>query len=269
MAFAVEDTGIGIARDKQKIVFEAFQQADGGTSRKYGGTGLGLAISREIAGLLGGELHLQSEPGVGTHLDPVHPRRIRGPGPRRPCRRCRPPGSGSAEPEETDAGCPGSRPRALRRTLSDDRQGIQPGDRVLLMIEDDESFGRILLGFARERGFKGVVAAGGAQGLELARSIKPDAITLDLRLPDMDGWVVLDQLKHDVRTRHIPVHVISAAGRGAPRPGLRGPGLSAEAGREGGPGGARWGESRGSSSGSSSTCWWWRTTRSSARPSSS
>jgi CheY-like chemotaxis protein len=102
-------------------------------------------------------------------------------------------------------------PQAAAHDAFDDRHSIQPGDRVLLMIEDDEAFGRALLGFARERGFRGVVSSTGAQGLEFARSLRPDAITLDLRLPDMDGWVVLDQLKHDPHTRHIPVHVISAS----------------------------------------------------------
>jgi CheY-like chemotaxis protein/signal transduction histidine kinase len=205
IGFSVVDTGIGIPREKQKIVFEAFQQADGGTSRKYGGTGLGLAISREIAGLLGGELHLQSEPGVGSTLTLYVPAQY--------VARARAVNT-TSQPILDRAALDEARAVAsatlLPQGLSDDRHAIQPGDRVLLIVEDDESFGRILLGFARERGFKGVVAAGGAQGLELARSLNPDAITLDLRLPDMDGWVVLDRLKHDVNTRHIPVHVISA-----------------------------------------------------------
>jgi HAMP domain-containing protein/CheY-like chemotaxis protein len=217
IGFSVIDTGIGIPKDKQKIVFEAFQQADGGTSRKYGGTGLGLSISREIAGLLGGELHLKSEPGAGSAFTLYLPAEY--------MERARP-----ALPALAAASSGASRPpvRALERppappehdvfvlpppsaALSDDRRAIGAGDRVILIVEDDETFGRTLLDFVRENGFRGVVASNGTQALELARALKPDAITLDLRLPDMDGWVLLDQLKHDTDIRHIPVHVISAS----------------------------------------------------------
>jgi HAMP domain-containing protein/CheY-like chemotaxis protein/GAF domain-containing protein len=207
IGFAVSDTGIGIAKDKQRIIFEAFQQADGGTSRKYGGTGLGLAISREIAGLLGGELRVQSEVDAGSAFTLYLP------------------GTFVARPQspltlplrvlEAEADRASQAEAKLLvsawNSLSDDRHAIQPGERVLLIIEDDETFGRTLLECAREHGFRGVVVANGGQGLELARTMQPDAITLDLRLPDMDGWVVLDQLKHGASTRHIPVHVISAS----------------------------------------------------------
>jgi HAMP domain-containing protein/CheY-like chemotaxis protein len=216
IAFSVSDTGIGIPKDKQKIVFEAFQQADGGTSRKYGGTGLGLAISREIAGLLGGELHLKSEVGVGSTFTLFIPaefaERRQGPpslpgGPRGSVARSLDRGP-SHEAPLRDAP---ALPALPSGTLSDDRRAIASGDRVILIIEDDETFGRTLLEFVREQGFRGVVASNGTQALELCRTLKPDAITLDLRLPDMDGWVLLDQLKHDPDTRHVPVHVISAS----------------------------------------------------------
>jgi CheY-like chemotaxis protein/signal transduction histidine kinase len=205
VGFAVSDTGIGIPKDKQRIIFEAFQQADGGTSRKYGGTGLGLSISREIAGLLNGELRVQSEVGVGSVFTLYLPALF--------VPRSRPPVGLPPRLLAADGGGAESVPTltSVRHGLSDDRHAIQPGDRVLLIIEDDEVFGRTLLDCAREHGFRGVVVAGGAAALELARSLQPDAITLDLRLPDMDGWVVLDQLKHGTTTRHIPVHVISAS----------------------------------------------------------
>jgi hypothetical protein len=203
LAFSIIDTGIGIPSDKQRIIFEAFQQADGGTSRKYGGTGLGLSISREIATLLGGELVVESKPDKGSTFTLYLPAEY--------TPRVYPLGG---------AGRPSSPPlvraqaeiirRASDADVADDRTSIAPGDKVLLIVEDDQVFSEALLGVARERGFKGVVAQTGAAGLELARIVKPDAITLDLGLPDMDGWVVLDQLKHDPATRHVPVHILSA-----------------------------------------------------------
>nr|MBA3452365.1 response regulator [Deltaproteobacteria bacterium] len=224
IGFAVTDTGIGIPKDKQRLIFEAFQQADGSTSRKYGGTGLGLAISREIAGLLGGDLRVDSTPGTGStftlFLPTVYKVQAREARERQQQRVAAAAQSvidaaqlsGEAAVTETihiPKEMPAISPVPLTRTVADDYAELEPGDRVLLVIEDDVTFATTLLEMGRSSGFKGVVATSGAQALELARTVKPDAVTLDLRLPDIDGWVLLDRLKHDPSTRHIPVHVIS------------------------------------------------------------
>ncbi len=198
LGFHVTDTGIGLPADKQKIIFEAFHQADTGTARKYGGTGLGLSISRELAWLLGGELRLaMSSPGKGSTFVLYLP--LRAP---ESAAKVPPQGSMPQEtiPQETNSG-----PSAV----ADDRAAIKPGERTLLIIEDDARFAGILLRAARDKGFKGIVAARGDAGLELAGEFKPTAITLDLHLPDMDGWVVLERLKRNPDTRHIPVEIIS------------------------------------------------------------
>ncbi len=209
LAISVTDTGIGIPADKQQIIFEAFQQADGSTSRKFGGTGLGLAISREISRLLGGEIRLLSSPGKGSVFSlyiPQNyvPQKIT----RRPSAAVTENGSGRMplppEPPPTILETP-----KLINEVGDDRDAIQPGDPVLLIVENDLPFAKLVLEIAREKGFKGLVTSLGAAALAMAHEYKPNAITLDICLPDIDGWRVMDRLKNDISLRHIPVCVIS------------------------------------------------------------
>jgi HAMP domain-containing protein/CheY-like chemotaxis protein len=202
VAFAVEDTGIGVAPEKQRLIFEAFQQADAGTSRKYGGTGLGLAISRELAQLLGGEIKLSSVHGKGSTFTLYLPLRYSGTDTVLPARDADP---GVHARDRSVIALPAAR----EEQIADDRDEIQPGDPVVLVIEDDPHYARILLGLARDKGFKGVVANKGALGVALARQYQPAAISLDIFLPDMLGWTVLNQLKLDPATRHIPVQIIT------------------------------------------------------------
>jgi len=203
VAFEVTDSGIGIPAEKQRIIFEAFQQADAGTSRKYGGTGLGLAISRELATLLGGEIQLRSTPGKGSSFTLYLPQTYVGPATATGVLDVKP---------STVAPLQLSRVSAVElpaEPTADDRDNLQPDDAILLIVEDDPHYAGILCDLARDKGFKVLVASRGADALALAREYHPSAVSLDVFLPDMLGWTVLNHLKQDPDTRHIPVQMLT------------------------------------------------------------
>ncbi|WP_353571290.1 CHASE3 domain-containing protein [Candidatus Albibeggiatoa sp. nov. BB20] len=213
IAMSITDTGIGIAKEKQKVIFEAFQQADGTTSRRFGGTGLGLSISRQLAQLMGGEIQLHSDTGQGScftiflpetydvsakSID-ITPPVITAP------KKALPAPSIQTPIVKTPP------PSIAQKTIviQDDRDDLQTDEKSLLIVEDEQDFAQVIQQLAKEKGFKCLVALDGRSGIELAECYRPSAIILDVRLPEVDGWSVMEHLKDNPDTRHIPVHFIS------------------------------------------------------------
>jgi signal transduction histidine kinase/DNA-binding response OmpR family regulator/methyl-accepting chemotaxis protein len=197
IAISVTDSGIGISKDKQQVIFEAFQQAESTTNRRYGGTGLGLSISRQLAKRLGGDLQVHSEEGKGSTFTLYLPENIE-------------PKPSEEPPAAQTSGEPAAPETPLTQgAIVDDRDNLSPGDQIILIIEDDRQFSKILINLANEKQFKYLLAEDGKTGLQMAQQYKPNAIILDVGLPQMDGWTVMEMLKNDPQTRHIPVHFMS------------------------------------------------------------
>ena len=208
--FSVRDSGIGIPLEKQKIIFEAFQQADGSTRRKFGGTGLGLSISREIARLLGGKIKLESKEGEGSTFDFIIPKKqefvtVAG-DPVQPVNVSKSIGAEPNEPKESVS----ITVEHIPEEIEDDRNNISQGDKVILIVEDDTNFAKALLKYTRQQQYKGVVVVRGDYATPAALNYTPLAILLDIQLPIKDGWQVMDELKGNPLTRHIPVHIMSS-----------------------------------------------------------
>ncbi len=221
IAFTVTDTGIGIPEDKLQEIFEAFKQADGTTSRKYGGTGLGLSISKGFSELLGGEIHVESKEGEGTSFTVIIPEKYESPDesgiekqPANSISEEKPGKTEKSDKEETALQKSVEKKKQELKTFeetNDDRNAILDGDMVLLIIDDDKNFTRLLHDLAHEHRFKCIIAHDGEAGLHFADFYTPHAIILDIGLPGIDGYEVMQRLKKNPRTRHIPVHYVSAA----------------------------------------------------------
>jgi CheY-like chemotaxis protein len=217
VAMAVEDTGIGIAADQLERMFQVFEQADASTSRHYGGSGLGLAITRRLTDLLGGAIVVDSEPDQGSTFFVVIPEAVAGATalPPRAAGAARPgPDAPAAARPKRSPPAPPAAPVASG-WIADDRNQIQPGDTAILAIEDDPAFARILVDLIRRKGHRALAAGDGESGLDLARRYRPTGVLLDVMLPGIDGWSVIEQMKSDPELRAIPVHFISAVDESA------------------------------------------------------